>query len=468
MKAFGVLGKCQKKVLYRGENPIRRGKSSYRIFRQTSYRETILLCSITGIINLSHRSSFMKLLFSGFFLTTLLNNAWAVKLSDYSPYIFEPLFTNPVCEEYEGKPKNVYCKQSDEAASIARKNAPQYRLKEWITDKNTKELYLAYLSFSNKNIAKALCEAVGRGVKLSMVLDAGEERELNKDAEGLKKCGRSGLVDVTYRGSTGGLGFAHNKIMIVNPTAKVVKIVFSSGNMSSGTSTNHENWNFVTTSGESYFAQAHKCVVEGMIEAGDTRKNFSNFLNECRGKIGAGPESDIEVFFSPVDGDEAFARVEEAARKAQLIEGISHRLSGKVAGLLGDLLEEGKKVRLLLDDDMYWAMKLRKDVGRNTSIEAFKIFKELINKGAETKFLETNEKIFQLQHNKFFVFSFSRGGAVFNGAGNMTTAAFTKNFENFYYIQIPEVVEAYKKQYAKYFDEMATAEADMPQDYVLP
>ncbi len=77
-----------------------------------------------------------------------MTSAWAVKLSDYSPYEFEVLFTNPVCAEYEGKPKDVYCKQADEAASIARKNAPQYRLKEWISDRETKELYLAYLSFS--------------------------------------------------------------------------------------------------------------------------------------------------------------------------------------------------------------------------------------------------------------------------------------------------------------------------------
>lgn len=410
----------------------------------------------------------MKFLLPVLFLTMTFSTAWAVKLSDYRPYVFESLFTNPVCEKYEGKPKNVYCKQADELASIARKDSPQYRLKEWISDKNTRELYLAYLSFSNKNIVKALCEAIERGVKLSMVLDAGEERELNKHAEGLKECGEKGQVEVTYRGSTGGLGFAHNKILMVNPSEKIVKIVFSSGNMSSGTSTNHENWNFVTTSGESYFALAHKCVVEAMIESGDTRKNFAAHLDKCRRNISAEPESDIEIFFSPVDGDRAFERLEGAARKATLVEGISHRLSGKVADLLSGLLDEGKKIRILLDDDVYWAMKLRKNVGRNTSVEAFKIFRQLINKGAETKFLETNERIFQLQHNKFFLFSFGQGGAVFNGAGNMTTAAFTKNFENFYYIQIPEVVEAYKKQYSKYFDEMATSEEGMPSEYIQP
>jgi len=42
------------------------------------------------------------------------------------------------------------------------------------------------------------------------------------------------------------------------------------------------------------------------------------------------------------------------------------------------------------------------------------------------------------------------------------------SFENFYYITIPEVVEAYNKQYDLYFDKMATFEKDMPMDYINP
>jgi hypothetical protein len=121
----------------------------------------------------------------------------------------------------------------------------------------------------------------------------GEKKEPNKDAESLKACG-PGRVSVHYRGSTGGLGYAHNKIMIVNPGKPLVKIVYSSGNMTSGTSTNHENWNFITTSGESYFAAAHKCVVESMISSGDTKDSFAASLNECRGNIKATPEMDIK------------------------------------------------------------------------------------------------------------------------------------------------------------------------------
>lgn len=419
-----------------------------------------------------------------FLLLSLISfNSFAVKLSDYRPYNFEALFTNPVCETYKydravithsgqtlnSKPDDVYCKPADEAASVARKNSPQYRIVEWVTAKETKEIYAAYLSFSSKNIVTAMCSALKNGVKINMVLDGGEGPEVapNKDAEGLKKCGD---IKVTYRGSTTGLGYAHNKILIVNPHDKnTVKVLFSSGNMTGGTSINHENWNFVTTSPESYFAQAHVCVIEAMVESGDTKKNFGAHLNSCRSKISAKPESDIQVYFSPIDGKEALAQVTEASEKAKLIEAMSHRFSGAIATLYSDLLKSGKNIKFILDDDIYWAEKLKKDVGRNTKIEAFKIYNELINKGMNTRFLQTNQNVFQLQHNKFMIFTFSNGsGAVFNGAGNMTTAAFTKNFENFYYITIPEVVEAYNKQYDLYFDKMATAPEDMPRDYVLP
>lgn len=424
----------------------------------------------------------MKFLLTLLLLSFFSSNSWAIKISDYSPFEYEVLFTNPICETYEyarpmishsgktinAKPSGVYCKPADEAASVIRKNSPQYRLIEWITAADTKELYVAYLSFSNKNVATALCNALKKGTQITMVLDGGGESEvrLNKDAEKLKSCGN---LKLTYRGSTGGLGYAHNKILMVNPhDSKVSRIVFSSGNLTTGTSINHENWNFVTTSSQSYFAQAHKCVVEAMVESGDKKANFSAHLNECRGKIKAVPESDISVYFSPVDGKIALKQVTEAAKKSKLVEAISHRFSGVIAKLYAELLASGKDIKFILDDDVYWAEKLKRDVGRNSKIEAFRIYNELINKGLNTKFLQTNQNIYQLQHNKFMIFTFNNSGAVFTGAGNMTTAAFTKNFENFYYITIPAVVEAYNQQYDLYFDKMATAAEDMPRDYVLP
>ena len=58
--------------------------------------------------------------------------------------------------------------------------------------------------------------------------------------------------------------------------------------------------------------------------------------------------------------------------------------------------------------------------------------------------------------------------AVFCGAGNLTGTGFSENWENYYYVTIPEVVEAYRAQYEHMWNDLATASADMPTENVMP
>ena len=419
-----------------------------------------------------------------FLATTLalMGQAHAVKLSDYTPYNFEVLFTNPVCAEYKyerpvlaedgstltAKPKDIYCKNSDQQVSAERSTSPQYRLIEWTNDPKTKEIFIAYLSFSNRPVADALCKAAKRGVKLTLVLDSAPEEDStgNELAEGLKRCGTD--VAVHYRGQRNGLGYAHNKIFMVNPgDKKEVRIVFSSGNMSTGTVIHHENWNFITTSPESHFAQAHLCVREGMINHGDSKRAFSAYIAECRKAIKTPEEDDIQTFFVPGEGKKAFDTLSDLARRSDRVEAIAHRFSGNFIRLFTELLDKGQDVRLINDDDMYWSWKLREDTGRNTRMEAFKVL-PLREKGLKMKFLETNHSQVILQHNKFMVFELGARDAVFTGAGNFTSAAFDQNFENFYVIRTPEAVRAFQEQYGRFWNEKATAPEKMPRQNVLP
>ncbi len=411
------------------------------------------------------------------FFLMLAATAQAAKLSEMKPFNYEVLFTNPVCETYKydravittsgktlsQKPQDVYCKPADEAKSVVRKNSPQYRIVEWISDKNTKEIFFAYLSFSSKNVSEALCEAAKRDVKITIILDHNpKDHKDNREAESIKKCGAN--VAVHYRGNEGGLGYAHNKIMMVNPnSSNDVKLIFSSGNMTGGTSINHENWNFITTTTKSFFIQDHLCVFNGMVEAGQAAKTFKAYVKECRTKITVKPEDDIRAYFSPVDKD-TFQNLEALAMDSKLVQGMSHRFSGIFLGLIEKLKTAEKNVRFIFDDDIYWSANLKKDVGRNTRFEAFAIMK-LITSGFDVRYLETNQNVYQLQHSKFFIFD---NKAVFAGAGNLTTSAFSKNYENFYIIKIPSVVSAFSNQYARYWDKMSTRAEDMSRDYVLP
>lgn len=65
------------------------------------------------------------------------------------------------------------------------------------------------------------------------------------------------------------------------------------------------------------------------------------------------------------------------------------------------------------------------------------------------------------------IFATPQGDSVFAGAGNFTGTAFSDNFENFYFITIPPVVEAMKAQ-QKHLFELATPPENLPTTNVRP
>jgi len=425
----------------------------------------------------------------------LLFSASLVKANPFrlsSDLNYEVLFTNPICEAYEyknpletesgnlvySKPANVFCKRSDSEASVARESSPHNRLVHWIEDKDTKEIFFAYLSFSNEDIYGKLCAAVAeRGVKVSFVLDSGAAGDSSKlkRAEQLKKCETpEGDHPVYYlRGGKKGLGYAHNKIFVINPSSEnKIKIAFGSGNLSSGTSLHHENWHFISGSAGSYFAKSHICLIKGMIDSGDSKKSFEKFMSACRENIDVDPESSIQAFFVPGQGDEAMSLIENQIAKSSKIYMAAHRFSANrlIMALTKKLKEAGDpEVRLVADDDLYWAGKLRKTFNSNTTLEHRRM-KSLENLGMESRFLQTNHWGKFLHHNKYLIF-FDKNGeptGVFTGAGNLTNAAFTKNYENFYFITNKKAVSIFVKQYEHVWADLATARKDMPVKDVKP
>lgn len=428
-------------------------------------------------------------------------SAYGISLKDYTPYNYEVLFTNPVCKQYNydqdvvshngdqllSKTKDAYCKSSDSSKSRARKNSPHKRLIDWIKNKKTKEIFLAYLSFSNGSIQKELCNAIKyRNVKVTLVIDSNNEADDNRMAMArrLEKCrpknvshDEANIPEVYTSGNKGGAKYAHNKVFFVNPSdQKEVRIAFSSGNMSSGTTTHHENWHFVTTSPKSYFAKAHRCLMEGVLNHDQGKKAYSKFISSCRKEIKVEEESDIKTFFIPGEGDKALSTLKRAIKGSVKIDMAAHRFSYTTLlnAIKAQLATKKTKVRLVCDDDLYWTGIYKKGMGRNSLFELGKV-RSLERAGMKTKYIETymddvfEPKSLQLQHNKFLVFTFKKGnGAVFTGAGNLTGAAFSINYENFYYITIPEVFKAYEAQYTHFWNNLGDSASDMPTELVLP
>lgn len=415
-------------------------------------------------------------------LALLSSTAQAGRLADTPGFEYDLRFTNPLCEEYRyeepiksasggtliAKPKNAYCKPSDFVASATRPESPQYKLIQWIRDPSTREIFFAYLSFSNSGVAKELCAAISeRNVKVRFIIDDTSEREKADQIMACRpKSGKSeDAPELHIRGHQGGLGYAHNKLFMVNPRSKLLKIVFSSGNLSSGVALHHENWHFITVDAGTYFGHSHLCLMDGMLRHGKSLDDYRAYIRHCRSETGAEPESDIQAFFIPGDGDAATRAMTRGIQGSSRVWIGAHRFSyGKMLSALSNKLGSGNvDMRIIVDDDVYWAGMTGDAVGPNEPWE-YENVASLAKEGAQVKYMETNHGANLLHHNKFLIFD----RAVFAGAGNLTGTAFTENFENFYFITIPDVVARFQKQYLRMWDELATAPGNMPSENTLP
>lgn len=289
-----------------------------------------------------------------------------------------------------------------------------------------------------------------------------------------------------------GINWSHTKVFMVNPTdKKKVTLSFASANMSSGTTIHHENWHFVTAATNSHFVQSHLCLKDAEFDHADSRKQFIKYMSECRASIKVEEESDIKTFFVPGDGDKAIKLFTGAIKWSKNIDLAGHRFTLKpLIAALKSAKRKKSKIRMVFDDDMYLAGERRlaegvrvpnmpqeygnvlKVVGKSTNT--------LSKNGAEVRYMQTNHYAHTIHHNKYMIFdNAKRSGragkkpldykapAVFCGAGNFTKAAFmttssATNLENYYYITIPAVVEAFKKQYDYKWNNLATKYEDLP------
>lgn len=428
------------------------------------------------------------------------DDASAVPLQ-YNSY--KVLFTNPQCADYEyneevmsvdgevieSKPKNVFCTTSDAAASGARESSPQHQIIEWVRPLQAgDEIFLAYLSFSSAAVGNELCAAAERGVTVNFVLDANTTQ-----SDRLKQCGGN----VILRGHQGGIGYAHNKIIAINPNGPgpsdaanpdFMRMTFGSGNMSSGTVLHHENWHFLEVKRDTFFAGAHQCLVNAQLsdEATASKAAFTTFMDTCRADIAFPRETDIIPFFVPAKTDSRLVQklLVSGIASAESVDLGSHRFaySGMINGLVQRLESDPSfNVRLVADDDLYWLHPVNGvegiKVGDNMEFESYNVHRLDVAGGNrfEVRYMQTNDEQHLLFHNKFLIYKNipEQGDAVLCGAANLTGAGFRENFENVYWVRIPEVIEQFNTQFARFWDgrkasadeptpPMATRIGDMP------
>lgn len=430
--------------------------------------------------------------------------------------VYDVLFTDPECRRYSyvketkstggyklaNKPKNVYCRnQYDLATSGNRPESPQYQLVELVKAKETRQIFMTYLSFRNKAVKRALCERLQSSdpIPVRLIMSSSEDTTVPDE---IKDCNPK-MFSYDTRGLEGDLGYAHNKIFMALQTpidiSKTIKgkldwmsqlargqritIVFSSGNMTSGPVMHHENWHFITTDAGTHFAKMHMCVMQSEWDksSGHTRNGYMKAINDCRKtlvKEGNPQEQDIHAFFVPGEGQNQFenpslldngAEGESASNHMVFGDGVypgirqadkiwigAHRFFySRMIRELKRRMNSSKppELRITVDDDTYYKYIDPSHAGDTHAQEWINI-EDLVNHGGQVRLMETNEQEHQLHHSKYLIFfKGNKPSALLCGAANLTGAGFTKNWENIYYINIDHVVKAFADHYEKFWSE---------------
>lgn len=341
---------------------------------------------------------------------------------------------------------------------------------------------IAYFSFSNKAVLNKLCEKGRAGFRIEGFFDSSSNAPETASEKLRTLCQKQDdpnarNVRVHYLGKTDWpkvWRLHHNKFLIVDSGEEnePVSVNFSSGNLSaSGLSIHMDHWVMVLAPRQSNLVTTHGCVVralraslvdpdgDGQDAAIDSPEKYRATLDQCLAQINAlllptaMQRENIAPLFSPNPDNSIYQALKAQIRAVKsggtIVGAIQHFNHGGIAADLRAAASRGVKVTLLMDDDIVIGGSEVPGVTQFYNNE-LKNYTDPITKitaptGIQIRFMETNSENRQsLMHNKFLILD---GKRVFSGAGHFTDAGMKKNYENFYFSQVPALTEQYKKLY---------------------
>ena len=398
---------------------------------------------------------------------------------------WEARFNLPDCSNEGGK-TNAWCMQNKDMKKAVEKSGVEAKLAGWINDPKIKSLYMAYFSFSNVGVKKALCEGIQKraDLKLNIYINYDSYETLT---EYFSKCGANENVHIYSRGkgpfSSPGAYLQHSKIFLALETPDLksvsdsselsserrIKFTSSSANMSSyGTNLHFENWLFFDAPENDYVAQQNICVFKAYGKEKDSmdpkfrghlKQRYADCVQTLDKSLKVVKRNDLKFYLVPlIKGSQYnFERPYDAMKRVVLsakenVYVAIHRLmTGKITkDLFVKVALTDVNFEIIYDDD---TLRFGKedggdffDVDRNDVMN----YRILRRKADQIYFMETNARASgangrpHLFHNKFIVVD---DKYLFQGAGNFTASSLNiegdGNIENFYLIEIPEIVAAY-------------------------
>lgn len=398
-------------------------------------------------------------------------------LPDETPS-FEVRFTSPQCAAIPDRDiaAGVRCYgSSDERDASAEAAGVVSKIISWVNSaRRIKEAHperdvrilMAYLSWSNSAVYRAICRATAAGVRFEGYFDAGAAGGQPQRLAGDADCNPDN-IDVHLLGGVTDYPnwrLMHIKLLMLETGEPSTRLAFGSANLTStGVSLHHENWVFSRFPAESHFVASHDCARQALYadryaEDGSYPEAFRTTYDACVAALPGTEDPNYRVIFSPDTEagpmDEAISLIDRATTRVDMA--IQHFSAFPLgSSLRRSAAREGVTSRLLLDDDTYYN-------GGDTGGVDFALYEYLTGEPLlDIKFLQTNRflstRSWQYQHNKFII----ADDAVFCGAGNFTVVAFEDNYENFYLIRDAAFLSAFEEGFTRLYG-LATDAMSLP------
>ncbi len=334
------------------------------------------------------------------------------------------------------KPVTTYCSLAE--YELAKPHFFISAIERLVTAEPVQVLRLALFALADVSMANRLCSLISastREVTISVQKDTSSEAAVQH----LMKCATDrGVTQAKafFNGlQVGGINSFHPKLVYIETTSRRLSFV-GTGNISHG----RKHLDYVvpaavtkettdTTSVQSLVLWT-ECVTRGInSETFDNRRESVLQIRETCNNF----DRQEAFFLLPGDTRQLLVRMGYLAASATEVRLVSQGFNSQDINFLSRMtLRAGKRVKILLDDDIYWTSIYPLNDLMNEPYEYREFLLPLIALGAEVRYVVTNHHAVSrnFQHAKGYSFHRSAGGgSAILGSANATSAALSDNLE---------------------------------------
>ncbi|PVE25779.1 hypothetical protein DC522_03125 [Microvirga sp. KLBC 81] len=393
------------------------------------------------------------------------------------------IFTMPDCEPSGSTPAGVYCNSLQDWQKTFEANLPLARTIEEVLVRSD----VTSIDGASYFVREALLQALTKAYDLSaapirFTTDAGSATAMHT-----RFVARFGLADTNTDLAVFPTGQPNNpedesapdyvfhpKILFVEYAGGVsYGIIFTSDNFKISTefisdpsnnqnTANFENYNFVVASPKAALVQRHRCFFDALHgrstgEAFDLRSVGATYSLCLFHRNATHNVADPVRFYTlPFEIDTIIAELAYEAGSATQIDVAGYNAGSPcISTILRKALSNGKRVRIITDDDV---------CGTNLSRKDKHWYAELENAGAEIRYMQTNAAgaLSHRFHHKFMVFLGSGTPSVLTGSANFTCGGFGGNVEAVYLLNQPKMTSTYRSSFEHYWSDLAKPAGEIP------